>query len=300
VIMEPKPIKPNSGSGEAVCGSLPLPPSFLAVVLSAAAFWSELPAFWSLLLCAEAALLSAGAAPVELVADWSAEGVVEAAADWSVLGVVLAEAEGAALELEADWSAEGVVLAEAEGVVLEAPAVADWSADGVEAEAEPAGAVAEPEAEGEVLLAALCSLLVFAPGAGVIAPPEPEAVESVVAVGAAPLALLGGADCTGALLLVCAVEADWSELGMLLAEAEGAASPAGAAAPFALVVVVVFVVVCVAAAPEAGAAAEAPVVLHESETGFMSETLNLLSELIEPVAEICLPTSASRPLPSSL
>jgi len=43
------------------------------VVSAAAAFWS--------LLCAEAALLSAGAAPVELVADWSAEGVVELAAD---------------------------------------------------------------------------------------------------------------------------------------------------------------------------------------------------------------------------
>ena len=87
--------------------------------------------------------------------------------------------------------------------MLEAPDVADWSADGVEAEAEPAGVVAEAEAEGEVLLEALWSLgVVFAPGAGAIAPPEPEAVESVVAVGAAPLLLLGGADCTGALLLV--------------------------------------------------------------------------------------------------
>ena len=62
--MEPKPIKPSRGSGEAVCGSLPLPPSFLAVVVVSAAA----PADWSLL-CAEAELLSAAAAPVELVAD---------------------------------------------------------------------------------------------------------------------------------------------------------------------------------------------------------------------------------------
>ena len=54
-----------------------------------------------------------------------------------------------------------------------------------------------------------------------------------------------------------------------------------------------------AAAPAAGAA-EAPALLQESETGFISDTLNLLSEPIEPVAEICLPTCASRPLPSSL
>jgi hypothetical protein len=77
------------------------------------------------------------------------------------------------------------------------------------------------------------------------------------------------------LLLVCpVVEADWSELGMLLAEAEGAA-------PLAVVVVVVVV----AAAPEAGAAAEAPVVLQESEIIFASVTLNLLSVPIEPVKE---------------
>jgi hypothetical protein len=285
--MEPNPNRLSSGSGEAVCGIL-----FWAVVLSAAAaFWSELAAFWSLLLCAEAALLSAGAAPVELVADWSAEGAVGAAADWSLLGVVLV----ALLVLEADWSAEGVVLAEAEGVVLEAPDVADWSADGVEAEAEPAGVVAEAEAEGEALLEALWSLgLVFAPGAGAIAPPEPEAVESVVAVGAAPLSLLGGADCTGALLLVWAVEADWSELGMLLlAEAEGAAAPEGEVA-------LLVVVVCVVVAPTAGAAAEAPVVLQDSEIIFTSATLNLLSEPIEPVSEAWCPTWASSPLPSSL
>jgi hypothetical protein len=85
VTIEPKPIKPSSGSGEAVCGSL-----FWAVVLLSEAA----PADWSLL-CADA-LLSAGAAPVELVADWSAGGVVELAADWSLLGVV------AALELAAD------------------------------------------------------------------------------------------------------------------------------------------------------------------------------------------------------
>jgi hypothetical protein len=83
---------------------------------------------------------------------------------------------------------------------------------------------------------------------------------------------------------------------VLLAEAEGAAAPEGAA-PLAVVVVVCVVV----AAPEAGAAAEAPVLpLQESETGFISETLNLLSEPIEPVAEICFPTCESRPLPSSL
>jgi hypothetical protein len=52
--MEPKPIKPSSGSGDAVCGSLPFAPSFWAVVVvsaGAAAFWS------------------AAAAPVELEAD---------------------------------------------------------------------------------------------------------------------------------------------------------------------------------------------------------------------------------------
>jgi hypothetical protein len=126
-----------------------------------------------------------------------------------------------------------------------------------------------------------------------LALPVPDAEAAVVsAVGFAPLSLLGAADCTGALLLVCpVVEADWSEFGMLLAEVEGAAP---------LAVVVVVVVVWAAAAPEAGAAAEAPVVLQESETGFISEILNLLSEPIEPVAEICLPTSASSPLPFSL
>jgi len=187
-----------------------------------------------------------------------------------------------------------VVLAEAEGVVLEAPAVADWSADGVEAEAEPAGVVAEAEAEGEALLEAVWLLLsvvagVEAGGGGAVVLPVPEAEAAVVsAVGCAPLLVLL-AEGAAALVLACP-EADWSEFGMLLAEAEGAAP---------LAVVVVVVVVC-AAAPEAGAAAEAPVVLQESETGFMSETLNLLSELIEPVAEICLPTCPSSPLPSSL
>jgi len=84
--MEPKPISPSRGSGEAVCGR----PSFLAVVLVSAAFAlaEAAPADWSLL-CAGAALWSAAAAPVELVADWSAEGVVVAAADWSLLGVAL-------------------------------------------------------------------------------------------------------------------------------------------------------------------------------------------------------------------
>jgi hypothetical protein len=80
---------------------LPFAPSFFAVVLSAAA-----PADWSLL-CA-VALLSAAAAPVELVADWSAGGVVELAADWSEAGGVVLAAP------VADWS-------EAGGVVLAAP-----------------------------------------------------------------------------------------------------------------------------------------------------------------------------------
>ena len=121
--------------------------------------------------------------------------------------------------------------------------------------------------------------------------PVPEAEAAVVsAVGCAPL--LAEAPAAGA---AAPLDADWSELGMvLLAEAEGAAAPEGAA--LLLVVVVVWVVV----APAAGAAAEAPVVLQESETGFISETLNLLSEPIEPVAEICFPTWASSPLPSSL
>jgi len=83
---------------------------------------------------------------------------------------------------------------------------------------------------------------------------------------------------------------------MLLAEAEGAAAPEGAA-PLAVVVVVV--VVC-AASPEAGAAAEAPLVLQESEIIFASLTLNLLSEPIVPVKEAWCPTWASSPLPSSL
>jgi hypothetical protein len=117
-----------------------------------------------------------------------------------------------------------------------------------------------------------------------IAPPEPEAVESVVAVGCAPPcgAALSFAEGTGALLLFKPESATGAVefgleggLSVLLAEAAGAAAPAAGAA-------------------------EAPDVLQESETGFMSETLNLLSEPIEPVAEICLPTCASSPLPSSL
>ena len=63
--MEPKPIRPSRGSGEAVCGR----PSFLAVVVVSVAFASAeaAPADWSLL-GADAALWSA-ATPVELVAD---------------------------------------------------------------------------------------------------------------------------------------------------------------------------------------------------------------------------------------
>jgi hypothetical protein len=71
---------------------------------------------------------------------------------------------------------------------------------------------------------------------------------------------------------------------LLLAEAEGAAAPEGEA------VLLVVVVVCVVVAPAAGAAADAPVVLQDSEIIFMSETLNLLSEPIEPLTEAWCPT----------
>jgi len=123
----------------------------------------------------------------------------------------------------------------------------------------------------------------LASGAACIAPPDPEAVESVVAVGCAPLgaAALSFADGTGALLLFKPESVTGAvEFGLeggfesLLAEVAGAAAAEGAA--------------------------EAPALLQESETGFISETLNLLSDPIEPVAEICFPTCASRPLPSSL
>jgi len=70
---------------------------------------------------------------------------------------------------------------------------------------------------------------------------------------------------------------------VLLAEAEGAAAPEGEA------VLLVVVVVCVVVAA-AGAAAEAPVVLQDSEIIFISETLNLLSEPIEPLTEAWCPT----------
>jgi hypothetical protein len=264
-------------------------------LLSAAA-----PADWSLL-CADA-LLSVAAAPVELEADWSAEGVVELAADWSLLGVVAeapaadwSAAGGVVLAApDADWSAEGVVLAEAEGEAALA------SADGVDAEADPAGVVAEAEAEGEVapveadadgdelVVPAEADWSVAAgvegAGGGALVLPVPDADAAVVsAVGCAPL--LAEAPAAGA---AAPLDADWSELGMvLLPEAEGVAA--------LLVVVVVWVVV----APAAGAA-DAPVVLHDSEIIFMSATLNLLSEPIEPVTEAWCPTCASRPLPSSL
>jgi hypothetical protein len=290
--MEPKPMRPSRGSGEAVCGSFPFPPSFFAVVLLSAAA----PADWSLL---ADALLSAEAAPVVLEADWSAEGVVELAADWSAAGGVVLAAP------DADWSAEGVLAeaAPAAGALVVVLLVVVWLcsvlwvAEGVLAEAEPAGVVAEAEAEGEVALveAADWSALAGAEGCGggAVVLPVPEAEAAVVsAVGFAPLSAEGAA------APVLDWLADWSELGMvLLAEAEGAAAPEGAA-PLAVVVVVV--VVCVAAAPEAGAAEEAPVVLQDSEIIFMSETLNLLSEPIVPVNEAWCPTWASRPLPSSL
>jgi len=148
-----------------------------------------------------------------------------------------------------------------------------------------AGAAAE--AEG-VVLALEEAIWSFDAGAAplgcCIAPPEPDAVESVVADGCAPLgaAALSFADGTGALLLfkpesvTGAVEfgLEGGFVSVLLAEVAGAAAAEGAA--------------------------EAPALLQESETGFISETLNLLSDPIEPVAEICFPTCASRPLPSSL
>jgi hypothetical protein len=124
---------------------------------------------------------------------------------------------------------------------------------------------------------------VFAPGAGAIAPPEPEAVESVVAVGWEPLcgAALSFAEGTGALLLFKPESATGAvELGL-----EGGLSLLAEVG---------------AAAPEAGAAAEAPVVLQESEIIFASLTLNLLSEPIVPVKEAWCPTWASSPLPSNL
>jgi len=179
--------------------------------------------------------------------------------------------------LEADWSAEGVVLAEAEGVVLDAPA--DWSAEAAPAAGvvvvvvvvwvlcelsvvDAAGAVEEAAGAAEEL--ADCW---FASGAACIAPPEPEAVESVVAVGCAPLgaAALSFAEGTGALLLfkpesvTGAVEFGLEGRLSLLAEAAGAAAAEGAA--------------------------EAPALLQESEIIFASATLNLLSEPIEPVNE---------------
>jgi len=76
---------------------------------------------------------------------------------------------------------------------------------------------------------------------------------------------------------------------MLLAAPEGAAAPVGAVV---LLVVVVWVVVApagaVAEAPVGGA--EAPALLQDSEIIFISETLNLLSEPMEPVNEAWCPT----------
>jgi hypothetical protein len=254
--------------------------------------------FWAVVVSAGAAAFwSAAAAPVELVADWSAEGVVELAApvaDWSEAGGVVLAAP------LADWSVvDGVVLAEADGS----------DPEGAVAEADPAGEVAEAEAEGEVVLleadgevlvapVEAAWLLVSAPaagaeaaGGGALVLPVPEAEAAVVSAdGCAPV--LAEAPAAGAAPLVCPA-ADWSELGMLLlAEAEGAAAPDG---EVVLLVVVVWVVV----APAAGAA-EAPVVLQDSEIILTSETLNLLSEPIEPVNEAWCPTCASSPLPSSL
>jgi hypothetical protein len=284
--MEPKPIKPSRGSGEAVCGSLP-PWLFWAVVV---------PAACSLL---GAALLSVPAAPVELVADWSDGGVELAApvADWSEAGGVVLAAPVADWSLAggvvlaapvADWSeAGGVVLAEADGAAPEG-AVADAVPEGEVAEAEADGEVRVPPAEAlwlliSVELAPLAGA--EAAGGGALVLPVPEAEAAVVSAdGCAPVLAEGAA----APVLACP-EADWSELGMLpLAEADGVP-----------VLVLLVVVVCVVVAPAAGAA-EAPVVLQDSAIIFKSETLNLLSEPMLPVTEAWCPTWASRPLPSSL
>jgi hypothetical protein len=171
--------------------------------------------------------------------------VAGAAAEASAAGVVLVVGAAA----EAEESAAGAVL-EAAGVVLEAEGLAAW----------------------------------LASGAACIAPPDPEAVESVVAVGCAPLgaAALSFAEGTGALLLFSPESVTGAvEFGLegrlesvLLAEAAGAAAADGAA--------------------------EAPALLQDSAIIFMSETLNLLSEPIVPVNEAWCPTCASRPVPSSL
>jgi hypothetical protein len=201
----------------------------------------------------EAAFASAEGAeaeadPAGVVAEAEAEGVL-APADWSAGAVVVV------VVLVVVWSVElaaGAAEAEVEGVVL-ALEEADWSLE--------AGAA----------LLGCC-----------IAPPEPEAVESVVAVGCAPLcgAALSFLVGTGALLLVTPESVTGAvEFGL-----EGS---------------VELLVLAEAAAPE-GAAAAAPVVLQDSEIIFISETLNLLSEPIEPVKEAWCPTCASRPLPSSL
>ena len=169
-------------------------------------------------------------------------------------------------------------------VVAGAAAEAEESAAGAVLEAAGAVPDAEESAAGAVLEAAGVVPDAEELAGGCIAPPDPEAVESVVAVGCAPLggAALSFADGTGALLLFKPESVTGAvELGLeggfeesVLAEAAGAAAPDGAA--------------------------EAPALLQDSAIIFMSDTLNLLSEPMVPVNEAWCPTCASRPLPSSL
>ena len=151
-------------------------------------------------------------------------------------------------------------------VVAGAAAAAEESAAGAVVVA-GAAADADESAAGAVLEAADCLL---ASAAGAIAPPDPEAVESTLAVGCAPLgaAALSFFDGTGALLLVRPESVTGAvEFGLegrfvesvLLAEVAGAAAAEGAA--------------------------EAPALLQDSAIIFMSATLNLLSVPIVPVKD---------------
>jgi hypothetical protein len=162
------------------------------------------------------------------------------------LSVVVAGAAAAAAELAA-------------GAVVVAGAAADADESAAGAVLEAAGAVLEAEEFADCLLAS---------AAGAIAPPDPEAVESTLAVGCAPLgaAALSFADGTGALLLFNPESVTGAvEFGLegrfvesvLLAEVAGAAAAEGAA--------------------------EAPALLQDSAIIFMSATLNLLSVPIVPV-----------------
>ena len=182
--MEPKPNRPSSGSGEAVCGNEPFWAALSCSVPAAAALlWL---AFWSLaalvVVLAWPAFTSAALFALVVLPLWSAvvvDGVV-AAADWS--GVVLLAAGAAAVVepaltfevLDEDavvvfelvlgaaaaafWSAVPVVLVVllAEGVAeveLALEPIALWSAVVVEAEVEGAAAVLlAGAADAEVVL----------------------------------------------------------------------------------------------------------------------------------------------------